>query len=81
VKTVVDISKWTVLKFKTLKDNIDKTHKQLNKACRQEEEMLSQNVSQLILTSSRKKYISENDELRSLSGEAPAQKSWPLPKL
>ena len=45
VKTLIDVSKWTVQKFAQVKNNIDKRHRQLNKACKQEEEALMQNVS------------------------------------
>ena len=57
IKTLIDDSKWTVQKFAQVKNNIDKTHRQLNRACRQEEEMLMQNIQTLVLTSSRKKYV------------------------
>jgi 1,6-anhydro-N-acetylmuramate kinase len=57
IKTLIDVSKWTVQKFAQVKNNIDKTHRQLNRACRQEEEMLMQNIQTLVLTSSRKKYV------------------------
>jgi len=33
VKTLIDVSKWTVQKFAQVKSNIDKRHRQLNKAC------------------------------------------------
>lgn len=33
VKTLIDVSKWTVQKFAQVKNNIDKRHRQLNKAC------------------------------------------------
>jgi hypothetical protein len=52
-----------------VKNNIDKVHKQLNKACKQEEEILMQSVSSLILTSSRKKYIKGDEQLMGLEGE------------
>lgn len=44
VKTLIDVSKWTVQKFTQVKSNIDKTHRQLNKACKLEEEILIQNI-------------------------------------
>ena len=34
IKTLIDVSKWTVQKFSIVKNNIDKTHRQLNKACK-----------------------------------------------
>ena len=37
IKTLVDVSKWTLQKFSQVKSNIDKTHRQLNKACKTEE--------------------------------------------
>eukprot|EP00347_Sterkiella_histriomuscorum_P024492 403330924 len=69
VKTLVDVSKWTVQKFTQVKNNIDKTHRQLNKAVKQEEEILMQNIASLILTSSRKKYINDDSKLEGLSSE------------
>ena len=59
--TLIDVGKWTVQKFSNVKNNIDKVHRQLNKACKQEEEALMQNVQSLVLASSRKKYHSAND--------------------
>jgi len=56
VKTLIDVKKWTVQKFTIVKNNIDKTHRQLNRACKDEEEALLQNVQSLVLSSSRKKY-------------------------
>ena len=44
IKTLIDIKKWTIQKFETVRNNIDKTHRQLNKACKTEEEILIQNV-------------------------------------
>ena len=61
VKTLVDVSKWTVQKFTQVKNNIDKTHRQLNKACKEEEEALMQNVQSLVISSSRKKYAANQD--------------------
>lgn len=69
VKTLIDVSKWTVQKFAQVKNNIDKRHRQLNKACKREEEALMQNVSLLVLTSSRKKYVKHDDGLQSLELE------------
>ena len=72
VKTLIDVSKWTVQKFTQVKSNIDKTHRQLNKACKLEEEILIQNIQSLVLTSSRKKYINTDaggDKLISLDNE------------
>jgi len=40
VKTLIDVRKWTVQKFSIIKNNIDKTHKQLYRACKDEEEAL-----------------------------------------
>lgn len=40
VKTLIDVRKWTVQKFTQVKNNIDKTHRQLNRACKEEEEAL-----------------------------------------
>lgn len=40
VKLLIDIKKWTLQKFTILKDNVDKTHRQLNRACQKEEEIL-----------------------------------------
>lgn len=57
IKTLIDVSKWTVQKFAQVKNNIDKRHRQLNKACKQEEEAIMQNVAHLVLTGSRKKYV------------------------
>jgi midasin len=34
VKTLIDVSKWNVQKFAQVKNNIDKRHRQLNKACK-----------------------------------------------
>lgn len=51
------MSKWTIQKFNQVKSNIDKTHRQLNKAVKLEEEILMQNVATLVLTASRKKYV------------------------
>ena len=70
VKTMIDVSKWTVQKFAQVKNNIDKRHRQLNKACKQEEEALMQNVAHLVLTSSRKKYVQKDDGLGGLSAES-----------
>lgn len=61
VKTLIDIKKWTLQKFTIMKDNVDKTHRQLNKACKGEEEILIQNVQKLVLDSSRKKFGGQND--------------------
>lgn len=72
IKTLIDVSKWTVQKFSQVKSNIDKTHRQLHKACKQEEEILMQNIQSLILTSSRKKYIHTDaggDGLLGLEGQ------------
>jgi hypothetical protein len=69
VKTLIDVSKWTVQKFEQVKNNIDKRHRQLNKACKDEDEMIMQNVAQLVLTSSRKKYVQKDDGLGSLEAE------------
>lgn len=44
IRTLIDVSKWTVQKFTQVKSNIDKTHRQLNRACRHEEEILMQNI-------------------------------------
>jgi len=44
IKTLIDVSKWTLQKFTQVKSNIDKTHRQLNRACKQEEEILMQNI-------------------------------------
>jgi len=44
VKTLIDISNWTLQKFSIMKNNVDRTHRQLNKACKLEEEVLIQNV-------------------------------------
>jgi hypothetical protein len=66
VKTLIDVSKWTVQKFAQVKNNIDKRHRQLNKACKEEEEMIMQNVANLVLTSSRKKYVKKDDGLAGL---------------
>ena len=52
-----------------VKTNIDKTHRQLHKACKTEEEILLQNVQTLVLESSRKKFIKASDELLSLDKE------------
>ena len=49
IKTLIDVSKWTLQKFSVVKNNIDKTHKQLNRACKDEELVLMQNVQQLVL--------------------------------
>jgi len=67
VKTLIDVSKWTVQKFAQVKSNIDKRHRQLNKACKQEEEALMQNVAALVLTASRKKYVKRDDGLEGLA--------------
>jgi hypothetical protein len=40
VKTLIDVSKWTLQKFSIMKNNVDRTHRQLNKACKVEEEVL-----------------------------------------
>ena len=69
VKTLIDVSKWTVQKFEQVKNNIDKRHRQLNKACKDEDEMIMQNVAHLVLTSSRKKYVQKDDGLGSLEAE------------
>lgn len=72
IKTLIDVSKWTLQKFSQVKSNIDKTHRQLNKACKVEEEVLMQNISSLVLNSSRKKYVgggTGGDKLVSLDGE------------
>jgi len=61
VKTLIDVRKWTVQKFTVVKNNIDKTHRQLNRACKEEEEALLQNVQSLVLASSRKKYANNED--------------------
>jgi len=69
---LIDVSKWTVQKFNQVKNNIDKTHRQLNRSCKQEEEILMQNIQSLVLTSSRKKYINTDaggDKLISLDNE------------
>ena len=71
VKTLIDVSKWTVQKFSQVKNNIDKRHRQLNKACKDEEEMIMQNVAHLVLTSSRKKYIQKDEGLAGLQAEKP----------
>lgn len=67
------MSKWTLQKFSQVKSNIDKTHRQLNKACKVEEEILMQNISSLVLNSSRKKFVGAGsqggDKLVSLDGE------------
>jgi hypothetical protein len=34
VTTLIDVGKWTVQKFSQVKNNIDKVHRQLNKACK-----------------------------------------------
>lgn len=72
IKILIDVSKWTLQKFSQVKSNIDKTHRQLNKACKLEEEVLMQNIQSLVLTSSRKKYIftdAGGDKLASLDAE------------
>jgi len=72
IKTLIDVSKWTLQKFSQVKSNIDKTHRQLNKACKLEEEVLIQNIQSIVLTSSRKKYIftdAGGDKLASLDAE------------
>ena len=69
MKTLIDVSKWTVQKFTQVKNNIDKRHRQLSTACKQEAEALMQNVSHLVLTGSRKKYVQPNEGLASLQGE------------
>lgn len=69
IKLLIDIKKWTVQKFSIMKGNIDKTHRQLNKACKGEEEVLIQNVQSLVLQSSRKKFGGQNDQLLSLDLE------------
>jgi hypothetical protein len=61
VKTLIDVRKWTVQKFSIIKNNIDKTHRQLYRACKDEEEALMQNVQALVIASSRKKYAGNND--------------------
>ena len=63
------MSKWTVQKFSIVKNNIDKTHRQLNRACKDEEQALMQNVQSLVLNSSRKKYGGKEDQLLSLDPE------------
>ena len=77
IKTLIDVKKWTIQKFSTLKNNIDKTHRQLYRACKTEEEILLQNVQSLVLVASRKKFVNQKDELLSLDSENPKQK---LPK-
>lgn len=52
-----------------VKNNIDKTHRQLNRACKEEEEALLQNVQSLVIASSRKKYASTEDQLLGLHPE------------
>jgi len=69
IKTLIDVSKWTVQKFSIVKNNIDKTHRQLNRACKDEEQALMQNVQSLVLNSSRKKYGGKEDQLLSLDPE------------
>jgi hypothetical protein len=72
IKVLIDVSKWTLQKFTQVKSNIDKTHRQLNRACNHEEEILMQNIQSLVLTSSRKKYINTDaggDKLLSLDNE------------
>lgn len=72
IKVLIDVSKWTLQKFTQVKSNIDKTHRQLNRACNHEEEILMQNIQSLVLTSSRKKYINTDaggDKLLSLDAE------------
>ena len=44
VRVLIDVSKWSVQKFAQVKTNIDRTHRQLNRACKSEEEALLQNV-------------------------------------
>ena len=66
IKTLIDVSKWTVQKFAQVKNNIDKRHRQLNKACKQEEEAIMQNVAHLVLTGSRKKYVQPQEGLATL---------------
>jgi hypothetical protein len=61
IKLLIDIKKWTVQKFTVMKSNIDKTHRQLHKACKEEEEVLIQNVQSLVIEASRKKFIGQND--------------------
>lgn len=80
VKTLVNVKKWTVQKFSIVKNNIDKTHKQLNRACKQEEEALIQNVQALVLESTRKKFV-KDDELRSLDSEFPKILEQTIPKM
>jgi midasin len=71
IKNLIDISKWSVAKFAQVKSNIDKTHRQLNTAIKQEEQVLTQNVALLVLNSSRKKYVggAGGDEMRGLDPE------------
>jgi hypothetical protein len=69
VKLLIDIKKWTLQKFTIMKDNIDKTHRQLNRACQKEEEVLIQNVQSLVLEASRRKFGGHNDQLLSLDPE------------
>jgi hypothetical protein len=59
VRTLIDVSKWSLQKFDQVKSNIDKTHRQLNRACKSEEEALLQNCQSLVLASSRKKYANQ----------------------
>lgn len=68
MKTLIDVSKWTVQKFSVIKNNIDKTHRQLYKACKDEEEALLQNVQSLVIASSRKKYTAD-DQMLGLGSE------------
>ena len=44
IKTLVDVRKWTVQKFDDVRGKITKTHRQLHKACKLEEEVLLQNI-------------------------------------
>ena len=57
-----------------MRSNIDKTHRQLHRACKLEDEILMQNIQSLILTSSRKKFTGGvveggGDKLLTLDGE------------
>jgi hypothetical protein len=40
VRTLIDVSKWSLQKWAQVKNNIDKVHRQLNRACKSEEEAL-----------------------------------------
>ena len=69
VTELISIEKWTVQKFEQVKSNVDKTHRQLYKACKTEEEALIQNVQSLVLVSSRRKYAESQDKLISADNE------------